>query len=1682
MTALITGAETTGSAARQGLPAVEGRWQPTRAGVLNSWKWTDERFHFANGWLAFIGSNGSGKSLTASGLVTVLLDGDTSQAALNVSGSAAGTLLSRHTDNREKEDKTGVWWLEYGRTDPDTATTEYVTTGLWLRSSGPTLLRAFFLVSGRVGHEIELQQDRNPVGIERISEQLAAHGGELFTDAARLRTKAGAVLRTVSPQGAYRAAVRLRLFAPLDEVQYDALLSVLRTLRSVRTAEKISAKDMLSVLTDALPALDQVKLAEIATAMQRIATQEARLVATRDQARKLTRTDRAYDRYRQAVALATAASLRSANTEFDNLTRSETAAENDLARATARADDGREALIQRKQERSQWEGKAGAAETLLRKHAGAELPFREQRARELDEAAEAAERRARTAIDQARAGGAKAAETARVAAEAQQSASGIAHELATTGRPLGAAGALENMLAATAGLTLPEALLPDAPDVELAVDELAVVPLVWVEAREEAVENVVTALGKVGTANQSAVDAGERLRLSQDIAAQRADQLTRHTADRAKAEQHLTATIAEWHRGCDHYPPVPDDLLAPDLVDNRVDPAGLAHWLAQQTDRIRQDIDVPGHRGSKQSADRAAEQAVVFAQQQKDKADTAADAVTGARRTLDDQVREADDEADRDAAALADAEAAHGRRVEAALSKRHDHFLALLDDTGAALEALRHWEREAERWRTGLRHLNGSALTIPISAATRLSRELRDARRSVAQPELEQSSPAVRVAGSALEMLAGHDDTALRSAVASAAQQTARRLHGKVVDADNVVRRLGQESAAVEADLAEARKAPSPPPAPAWRTRSDGHPLWSLVDFHDDVPTELRDYCEGALLAAGILDAVVTADGRARVGDTVLATDRPAADRSLAEVLFPERDAAIEPGRIQALLRAVDLVDVEAGVEVRSGVITAVAPPGHTSRFIGTTARERARAARVVELQTQLAVLEGALETATSVLRRCQDDETEAAEEQATLPGSALWQPAHATARATNGAAQRADRDATTEQQRAGAELDSAREAASTALRLRERKLSAAHTAFDKVVAAAENAANAAQVASDKAEEVRATAAEAAAALRNTVEEQAGADEERQRFPSSQALTEARAAEDDAERRSTDAQAQVVEATERSRLAKDRSRQEITALNRLADLGGGRMLPTGHPEIKKFRDDLQRLSHMVRSWQRVAERTLRLCEQARVATAASLERAEHAETERASAAEARATAVSEAAAVADLRRMHGADYELLRENHDKARRALEAAVKAVEDTTNDIHGAELAEERARATLDGIAPRRADAEQERGRCLDRVHLLVEESFAKVGDGVPVDDSGRPANLTAALTWSTRLLDDQPRGQSREDLARAVEAHRSRLEAEAKRVSAELTRYDRQVTLQTIPRTDWRRAVVAAPEALVGEDLHTTVTTLEQTAEQLESDLRDDVKITLKTSMFTALRRDIATRRAAAQELVRQISSTLEGVRTGVARVGVKVEWAVRDDPDAKRMVGLINAIPSDDTFQQMYDVLRQRLEDATGDTWEARVAHTFDYRMWHEWRIDVTHASFSDGTTEVFRRLKPRSNPLAMFSTGEMRLATMLPLLAAAWSTYEAPGYQGPRLLFVDEVNAAFDPQNVRKLLALLREWEFDVLATAPEMSAMLKAEAEQVMIAQVTQMGRMRVSVPWLWSGSGQPVLVEGTA
>ncbi|MDT0433306.1 MULTISPECIES: hypothetical protein [Streptomyces] len=94
----------------------------------------------------------------------------------------------------------------------------------------------------------------------------------------------------------------------------------------------------------------------------------------------------------------------------------------------------------------------------------------------------------------------------------------------------------------------------------------------------------------------------------------------------------------------------------------------------------------------------------------------------------------------------------------------------------------------------------------------------------------------------------------------------------------------------------------------------------------------------------------------------------------------------------------------------------------------------------------------------------------------------------------------------------------------------------------------------------------------------------------------------------------------------------------------------------------------------------------------------------------------------------------------------------------------------------------------------------------------------------------------------------------------------------------------------------------------------------------------------------------------------------------------------------------------------------------------------------------------------------------MDAGLIAPVVIAA-ALYSGEGFHGPRLLSVDEIDAAFDELNLRQVLALLRSWDFDVLATAPFMTPMIKQEAGPVMVHQVVTAGRHQVTAPWLWRG-----------
>lgn len=83
--------------------------------------------------------------------------------------------------------------------------------------------------------------------------------------------------------------------------------------------------------------------------------------------------------------------------------------------------------------------------------------------------------------------------------------------------------------------------------------------------------------------------------------------------------------------------------------------------------------------------------------------------------------------------------------------------------------------------------------------------------------------------------------------------------------------------------------------------------------------------------------------------------------------------------------------------------------------------------------------------------------------------------------------------------------------------------------------------------------------------------------------------------------------------------------------------------------------------------------------------------------------------------------------------------------------------------------------------------------------------------------------------------------------------------------------------------------------------------------------------------------------------------------------------------------------------------------------------------------------------------------------------------YSGDDYHGPRLISIDELEAAFDDINLRQVLSLLRDWDFDVLATTPSITPLIKRETGRAIIHQVVTSGKNRVTIPWIWEGHGAP-------
>ncbi|WEV78754.1 TIGR02680 family protein [Janibacter cremeus] len=195
--------------------------------------------------------------------------------------------------------------------------------------------------------------------------------------------------------------------------------------------------------------------------------------------------------------------------------------------------------------------------------------------------------------------------------------------------------------------------------------------------------------------------------------------------------------------------------------------------------------------------------------------------------------------------------------------------------------------------------------------------------------------------------------------LAAAHGQRAAAMHRRDV-AESDIERLERERAAIEAE-----RDPAPPPRVLPHTdRPDGHGLWQLVDFADDVDEGERACIEAALQDAGLLDAWLRPGGMlldAEHVDIVLHGEALDDATTLADVLRPDLpdDGDVETADVTAVLRSISLGEHNSSAWIaRDGTWRLGPARGRSEKvraqYIGATARATERARRLALVDEQL--------------------------------------------------------------------------------------------------------------------------------------------------------------------------------------------------------------------------------------------------------------------------------------------------------------------------------------------------------------------------------------------------------------------------------------------------------------------------------------------------------------------------------------------------------------------------------------------------------------------------------------------------------------------------------------------------------------------------------------------------------
>lgn len=229
------------------LPRRPNRYRLRRAGIHQVWQF-DQVFTFGYGRLLLRGKNGAGKSKALEMLLPFLLDGDIRR--LDAAGGAKTTLKWLMLDGwTGGTNRLGYLWIEFGRTASD-GEEHRLTVGAAVTASTATgeARPVFFATRLAVGEDLPLDDPERRPSVAQLRELI---GPDNCYD------------RAID----YRIRVARELFGLTDPGRYRNLVHLLYGLRRPTIGDRIESGELVKVLTEALPPLDDDILDKVARSL-----------------------------------------------------------------------------------------------------------------------------------------------------------------------------------------------------------------------------------------------------------------------------------------------------------------------------------------------------------------------------------------------------------------------------------------------------------------------------------------------------------------------------------------------------------------------------------------------------------------------------------------------------------------------------------------------------------------------------------------------------------------------------------------------------------------------------------------------------------------------------------------------------------------------------------------------------------------------------------------------------------------------------------------------------------------------------------------------------------------------------------------------------------------------------------------------------------------------------------------------------------------------------------------------------------------------------------------------------------------------------------------------------------------------------------------------------------------------